>query len=111
MASLIVYASLIALLCVGIALFLRYFFQQNRIKAHQFFTMKNGKESSKIVGILHPYSNGGGGGERVLWWIIRTIQSMDPNAQIVLYTGDNMENYAKKVKYVLHRITNMLGHL
>lgn len=47
------------------------------------------------------FSDGGGGGERVLWWVIRTIQSMDDNAQIVLYTGDDMTNYERKVKVYL----------
>lgn len=51
-----------------------------------------------VVGVFHPYSDGGGGGERVLWCAIRALQgillkkgngsSSNGGAQVVLYTGD-----------------------
>ncbi|KAL0486452.1 alpha-1,2-mannosyltransferase [Acrasis kona] len=69
----------------------RIFFMLNRAKSEKLY-------ASKIIGILHPYSNGGGGGERVLWWLIRTIQSMDNDVQIVLYSKDDNVDYQKKAK-------------
>ncbi|PKI83147.1 GDP-Man:Man3GlcNAc2-PP-dolichol alpha-1,2-mannosyltransferase [Malassezia vespertilionis] len=40
-----------------------------------------------FVGFLHPYCNGGGGGERVLFEAISTLQN-DANIISVVYTGD-----------------------
>lgn len=42
-----------------------------------------------IVGFFHPFSNAGGGGERVLWAAIRATQDAFPNAICVVYTGDH----------------------
>eukprot|EP00761_Pharyngomonas_kirbyi_P014795 gb/GECH01014825.1/.p1 GENE.gb/GECH01014825.1/~~gb/GECH01014825.1/.p1 ORF type:complete len:471 (+),score=79.82 gb/GECH01014825.1/:1-1413(+) len=49
-----------------------------------------GKRSQhvKSIGIFHPYSNAGGGGERVLWSTIRAIQTQHPDYVLFLYTGD-----------------------
>jgi len=41
------------------------------------------------VGFFHPYCNAGGGGERVLWVAIRSLQKKYPSIQCVVYTGDN----------------------
>ena len=41
----------------------KYFLQKNKYKT-----------SGIIVGFFHPYCNAGGGGERVLWCAIRSIQ-------------------------------------
>jgi alpha-1,2-mannosyltransferase len=38
----------------------------------------------------------------VLWWVIKTIQAMDSNIQVVLYTGDDMKDYEKHVKKVFN---------
>eukprot|EP00741_Cyanophora_paradoxa_P003780 tig00000093_g3674.t1 len=43
-----------------------------------------------VVGIFHPYSNDGGGGERVLWCCIRALQSLGPDIHCVLYTGEGV---------------------
>lgn len=48
-----------------------------------------GKRKEYAVGFFHPYSNDGGGGERVLWCAIRAIQAEDPNLTCVIYTGDD----------------------
>ncbi|RUS76150.1 hypothetical protein EGW08_016093 [Elysia chlorotica] len=37
---------------------------------------------------FHPYCNAGGGGERVLWVAIRSIQKRYPTVQCVIYSGD-----------------------
>ncbi|KIY52569.1 mannosyltransferase [Fistulina hepatica ATCC 64428] len=56
--------------------------------------------STRILGFFHPYcesifklfsqinSHAGGGGERVLWTAIASIQRSDPNILSVVYTGD-----------------------
>ncbi|CCJ30749.1 unnamed protein product [Pneumocystis jirovecii] len=41
-----------------------------------------------IIGFFHPYCNGGGGGERVLWTAIKAIQSKYAHVICVIYTGD-----------------------
>lgn len=41
-----------------------------------------------FIGFLHPFSYGGGGGERVLYEAIRVQQAQDPEAICVVYTGD-----------------------
>ncbi|KAI5068412.1 hypothetical protein GOP47_0016757 [Adiantum capillus-veneris] len=40
------------------------------------------------VGFFHPYTNDGGGGERVLWCAVRAIQAENPDLSCVIYTGD-----------------------
>ncbi|KAL4229705.1 asparagine-linked glycosylation protein [Mactra antiquata] len=46
------------------------------------------KPSTVIVGFFHPYCNAGGGGERVLWVAIRSLQNKYPNVKCIVYTGD-----------------------
>lgn len=41
-----------------------------------------------IAGFLHPYCNAGGGGERVLWTSISSLQREEPHVLSVVYTGD-----------------------
>ncbi|GAB2215601.1 hypothetical protein Droror1_Dr00019990 [Drosera rotundifolia] len=40
------------------------------------------------VAFFHPYTNDGGGGERVLWCAVRAIQDERPDLDCVVYTGD-----------------------
>ncbi len=40
------------------------------------------------IGFFHPFCNSGGGGERVLWSAIKTLQDNYPNCVCVVYTGD-----------------------
>jgi alpha-1,2-mannosyltransferase len=49
------------------------------------------KPSKHTIGVFHPYSNGGGGGEMVLWCLIRAIQQSSPESDIILYTNDIVE--------------------
>lgn len=37
------------------------------------------------MGFFHPFADGGGGGERVLWCAVRAIQSTSPHARIFIY--------------------------
>ncbi|XP_077222265.1 GDP-Man:Man(3)GlcNAc(2)-PP-Dol alpha-1,2-mannosyltransferase-like [Tasmannia lanceolata] len=48
------------------------------------------RKNRKIaVGFFHPYTNDGGGGERVLWCAVKAIQEENPNLDCVVYTGDH----------------------
>lgn len=49
--------------------------------------MKANKDCKRI-GIFHPYCNAGGGGERVLWVLLKALKTKYPNHQYVIYTGD-----------------------
>ncbi|KAG9446768.1 hypothetical protein H6P81_012896 [Aristolochia fimbriata] len=43
----------------------------------------------RAVGFFHPYTNDGGGGERVLWCAVKAIQELNPNLECIIYTGDD----------------------
>ena len=43
----------------------------------------------RAVGFFHPYTNDGGGGERVLWCAVKAIQEESPDLECVIYTGDH----------------------
>ena len=43
------------------------------------------------VGFFHPYCNAGGGGERVLWCAIRSLQLKYNHVHCIVYTGDVSE--------------------
>lgn len=47
------------------------------------------KNRKPAVGFFHPYTNDGGGGERVLWCAVRAIQDVSPDLDCVVYTGDH----------------------
>lgn len=53
----------------------------------QIFTGR--KNRKQAVGFFHPYTNDGGGGERVLWCAVRAIQDVSPDLDCVVYTGDH----------------------
>ncbi|XP_057979653.1 GDP-Man:Man(3)GlcNAc(2)-PP-Dol alpha-1,2-mannosyltransferase isoform X2 [Malania oleifera] len=47
------------------------------------------KSRRRAVGFFHPYTNDGGGGERVLWCAVKAIQEERPDLDCVIYTGDH----------------------
>ncbi|OWM69940.1 GDP-Man:Man(3)GlcNAc(2)-PP-Dol alpha-1,2-mannosyltransferase [Punica granatum] len=48
-----------------------------------------GRRSRELaVGFFHPYTNDGGGGERVLWCAVKAVQEECPDLRCVVYTGD-----------------------
>ncbi|XP_066602535.1 GDP-Man:Man(3)GlcNAc(2)-PP-Dol alpha-1,2-mannosyltransferase-like isoform X1 [Prorops nasuta] len=49
---------------------------------------KNQQRRITTVGIFHPYCNAGGGGERVLWAVVKALQTKYSNIHIAIYTGD-----------------------
>ena len=70
-----------------------------RDRLSQQATLQNEKNRAVFVGFFHPYwcdlcehtclrSNAGGGGERVLWTAIKTMQTRFPEVISVVYTGD-----------------------
>ncbi|KAF7996755.1 hypothetical protein HCN44_002401 [Aphidius gifuensis] len=57
--------------------------------------------NTTTIGIFHPYCNAGGGGERVLWKSIESLQKKYKNIKIYVYTGDvdvKPDEMLKKVK-------------
>lgn len=46
------------------------------------------RSASRAVGFFHPYTNDGGGGERVLWCAVKAIQEDYPTLDCYIYTGD-----------------------
>jgi alpha-1,2-mannosyltransferase len=40
------------------------------------------------AGFFHPYTNDGGGGERVLWCAVRAAQELRPGLPCAVFTGD-----------------------
>ncbi|KAL2653263.1 hypothetical protein R1flu_021391 [Riccia fluitans] len=47
------------------------------------------RKAQPVVGFFHPYTEDGGGGERVLWCAVRAIQELLPEYNsVVIYTGD-----------------------
>jgi len=48
-------------------------------------------ETIQIVGFFHPYCNAGGGGERVLWVAIQSLQNRYKHLRFVIYTGDQVD--------------------
>ncbi|KAJ4979033.1 hypothetical protein NE237_009813 [Protea cynaroides] len=53
------------------------------------FVIDGKKNRKRAVGFFHPYTNDGGGGERVLWCAVKAIQEEYPNLDCVIYTGDH----------------------
>ncbi|KAI3910442.1 hypothetical protein MKX01_034836 [Papaver californicum] len=43
----------------------------------------------KSVGIFHPYTNDGGGGERVLWCAVKAFQEVNSRLGCIIYTRDH----------------------
>ncbi|OVA02736.1 Glycosyl transferase [Macleaya cordata] len=51
--------------------------------------IKGWNHRKRAVGFFHPYTNDGGGGERVLWCAVKAIQEENPDLDYVIYTGDH----------------------
>lgn len=43
----------------------------------------------RAIGFFHPYTNDGGGGERVLWCAVRALQDENPDLDCIIYSGDD----------------------
>ncbi|XP_025909085.1 GDP-Man:Man(3)GlcNAc(2)-PP-Dol alpha-1,2-mannosyltransferase [Nothoprocta perdicaria] len=62
------------------------------------------------VAFFHPYCNAGGGGERVLWCAIRTLQKKYKNITCVVYTGDRDVTGEDIIAGALRRFNIKLSH-
>ncbi|KAI3992850.1 hypothetical protein MKX01_028149 [Papaver californicum] len=51
--------------------------------------IKGRSNRKKSVGFFHPYTNDGGGGERVLWCAVKAFQEVSGNLDCIIYTGDH----------------------
>lgn len=56
------------------------------LASHVHNARRNRKTS---VAFFHPYTNDGGGGERVLWCAVKAIQEESPDLDCIVYTGDH----------------------
>ncbi|TVU49425.1 hypothetical protein EJB05_00735 [Eragrostis curvula] len=45
-------------------------------------------QPAHAAGFFHPYTNDGGGGERVLWCAVRAVQELRPDLPCAVFTGD-----------------------
>lgn len=52
--------------------------------------VRRAKLKPHSVGFFHPHTSDGGGGERVLWCAVREVQTLRPDAEVVVYTGDDL---------------------
>ncbi|XP_051143322.1 GDP-Man:Man(3)GlcNAc(2)-PP-Dol alpha-1,2-mannosyltransferase [Andrographis paniculata] len=57
-----------------------------RIASIVLYNRRNRRNS---VGFFHPYTNDGGGGERVLWCAVKAVQEAFPDLECAVYTGDH----------------------
>ncbi|GJN35316.1 hypothetical protein PR202_gb24071 [Eleusine coracana subsp. coracana] len=46
------------------------------------------RQPAAAAGFFHPYTNDGGGGERVLWCAVRAVQELCPDLPCAVFTGD-----------------------
>ncbi|KAL6623509.1 hypothetical protein ACP70R_033388 [Stipagrostis hirtigluma subsp. patula] len=46
------------------------------------------RQPAPAAGFFHPYTNDGGGGERVLWCAVRAVQELRPGLPCAVFTGD-----------------------
>ncbi|NXP83445.1 ALG11 mannosyltransferase, partial [Ramphastos sulfuratus] len=98
------------ILCVCLVILLwgiRLWIQQRKKKLIS--AGKDGNQSL-VVAFFHPYCNAGGGGERVLWCAIRTLQKKYRNVTCVVYTGDRDATGEEIVEGAFRRFNIKLTH-
>ncbi|KAK9049022.1 hypothetical protein SSX86_032010 [Deinandra increscens subsp. villosa] len=81
------------------------------LAAHIYILLSIGRSSKKkAVGFFHPYTNDGGGGERVLWCAVKAIQEERPDLDCVVYTGDHDASSDSLVRRAVDRFgVNLLS--
>lgn len=97
------------LLAVPTAALLLLFLWVRKVKSESHREFPGGRP---IWGFFHPYCNAGGGGERVLWAALRSVQERYPDHHCVVYTGDFdvtgdsiIDNAAKRFNIKLSKST------
>ncbi|NWU90311.1 ALG11 mannosyltransferase, partial [Upupa epops] len=86
---------------------LRLWIQQRK---KQFTSATGDGKRTLLVAFFHPYCNAGGGGERVLWCAIRTLQKRYRNVTCVVYTGDRDATAEEIVEGALRRFNIKLTY-
>ncbi|XP_062513985.1 GDP-Man:Man(3)GlcNAc(2)-PP-Dol alpha-1,2-mannosyltransferase-like [Corticium candelabrum] len=74
-----------------LGVFARYAIRRKSARLLQELKSSESGEFSKrrlVVGFFHPYCNAGGGGERVLWCMLRALQTRYSFIKCVVFTGD-----------------------
>ncbi|KAM4684185.1 GDP-Man:Man(3)GlcNAc(2)-PP-Dol alpha-1,2-mannosyltransferase isoform 3-T3 [Amazona ochrocephala] len=98
------------ILCVCVVVLLwgiRFWIQQRK---KQLTSAGRDGKRPLLVAFFHPYCNAGGGGERVLWCAIRTLQKKYRNVTCVVYTGDRGVNGEEIVEGAFRRFSIKLTH-
>ncbi|XBI78906.1 hypothetical protein VPH35_088509 [Triticum aestivum] len=78
-ASMAIFAGLLTFVSTLLALALRRLLRLLRRRA---------PDPAAAAGFFHPYTNDGGGGERVLWCAVRAVQDLCPDLPCAVFTGD-----------------------
>ncbi|CAE7247821.1 Alg11 [Symbiodinium natans] len=84
--GLLVLACIVLLLAVPLFLILWLKLTAYRLAARS--GLSKALAGKETVAFFHPYANAGGGGERVLWCCLRSVQQNHPGVACVVYTGD-----------------------
>lgn len=93
----------IVLATIVVFLILSYLFsvqsnvEQNRLLQHKSLWID---ADTPIIAFFHPFCDGGGGGERVLWVSICELQKQYPNALYVIYCWDKVLSLSELLKKV-----------
>ncbi|XP_012271108.1 GDP-Man:Man(3)GlcNAc(2)-PP-Dol alpha-1,2-mannosyltransferase [Orussus abietinus] len=89
-ATIISFLNILLYLVASVVLFLSIFLPFSIIYWRKLYEKKRAERCQKetVIAFFHPYCNASGGGERVLWAAIKTIQTNYPNVHIAVYTGD-----------------------
>lgn len=58
---------------------------------------------AQVYAFFHPYCSGGGGGERVLWKIVQSLQMADKSVKIILFTIDASSTDESKLREDVER--------
>ncbi|KAJ2799393.1 asparagine-linked glycosylation protein, partial [Coemansia guatemalensis] len=64
--------------------------RQCRARIEEATTPDTSSHAPYYAGFFHPYPNAGGGGERVLWTMIKAIQEKYPFIVCIIYSGDGV---------------------
>ncbi|KAL3498259.1 hypothetical protein ACH5RR_040991 [Cinchona calisaya] len=64
------------------------------------------RDKRRAIAFFHPYTNDGGGGERVLWCAVKAIQEEYPDLDCVIYTGDHGDASSESLPF---RALNRFG--
>ncbi|PIA18007.1 UDP-Glycosyltransferase/glycogen phosphorylase [Coemansia reversa NRRL 1564] len=64
--------------------------KQCRARVEEATSPDTSSHAPYYAGFFHPYPNAGGGGERVLWTMIKAIQDKYPFIVCVIYSGDSV---------------------